>query len=101
MTKQEAIDYLLDPIGKGIETHDEAVRMAVNALQKQIPEKPMISIDAFNSNLRYLYCSCGAFIGGWNKRVRTIDMYNKTNAHICAQCGRAIDCSIERLENDD
>ena len=38
MTIQEAIDYLLDPIGKSIETHDEAIRMAVEALQKQIPE---------------------------------------------------------------
>ena len=34
MTKQEAIDYLLDPIGKR-EQHDEAIEMAISALQAQ------------------------------------------------------------------
>jgi len=32
MTTQEAIDYLLDPIGKR-DQHDEAIKMAVDALQ--------------------------------------------------------------------
>lgn len=38
MTPQEAIDYLLDPIGKR-EQHDEAVRMAIEALMLQVPKK--------------------------------------------------------------
>lgn len=29
MTNQEAIDYLMDPAGKGLEAHEEAVAMAV------------------------------------------------------------------------
>ena len=32
MTSKEAIDYLLDPIGKR-DQHDEAIKMAVDALQ--------------------------------------------------------------------
>lgn len=35
MTRQEAIDYLLDPIGKGLKAHDEAISMAVEALKAQ------------------------------------------------------------------
>jgi len=35
-----AIDYLLDPIGKR-EIHDESVELAVDALRKQIPQKPV------------------------------------------------------------
>ena len=32
MTRDEAIDYLLDPIGKR-EKHDEAIHMAIEALK--------------------------------------------------------------------
>lgn len=42
MTIQEAIDYLLDPIGKR-ERHDEAIRMAVDALKAQLPGENMTS----------------------------------------------------------
>ncbi len=34
MTEQDAIDYLLDPIGKR-EQHDEAIELAVEALKAQ------------------------------------------------------------------
>ena len=34
MTREEAIDYLLDPIGKR-EKHDEAIRMAIEALERK------------------------------------------------------------------
>ena len=34
MTNQEAIDYLIDPIGKR-EQHDEAIALAISALQEQ------------------------------------------------------------------
>ncbi len=35
MTNQEAIDYLMDPTDKGLEAHEEAVAMAVEALRNQ------------------------------------------------------------------
>ena len=38
ISPNEAIDYLLDPIGKR-EIHDDAVGLAVDALRKQIPQK--------------------------------------------------------------
>lgn len=39
MTINEAIEYLKDPIGKR-EQHDEAIKMAISALKKQIPKQP-------------------------------------------------------------
>ena len=32
MTYKEAIEYLIDPIGKGLAEHDEAVKIAVDAI---------------------------------------------------------------------
>ena len=105
MTTQEAIETLKLMQGQ-VEwdypmDYAVAVDMAVDALQKQIPKKPVISIDVYVNSLRRLYCpSCGSWIGRWDNRLKTIDMHNSTNKHICAQCGQAIDCSIERLGND-
>lgn len=103
MTTQDAIENLKLMQGQ-IEwdypmEYAVAVDMGVDALQKRMPEKPMISVDVDVKSMCYLYCpSCGMYIGLWNKRERTIHMCNQTNKQICAQCGRAIDCSIERLE---
>ena len=105
MTTQEAIEAL--KLMQGQIEWDypmecaAAIDMAVDALQKQVPQRPMISVDAYNNNLRHLYCpTCGSWIGMWNKRLRGIEMHNNTNRNICARCGRAIDCSIERLEEE-
>ena len=101
MTEQEKdrIQSAIDHIKTAVDVDEWAAEIAVDAMEKQIPKKPMISIDAYNDNLRHLYCpNCGSWIGMWNKRLRGIDMYNKANKNICGKCGQAIDCSIERLE---
>ena len=41
MKPEEAIKYLRDPIGKSLEQHDKAVKMAIEALEKQVPKKPI------------------------------------------------------------
>ena len=103
MTTQEAIETLKLMQGQ-IEwdypmEYAAAVDMAVDALEKQIPKKPIIKIDNYNDNLNYLYCpTCGILVGRGNKRLNTIDIYNKINKRVCGMCGRVIDCSIERLE---
>lgn len=95
MKPEEAIDYLLDPIGKR-EKHDEAIQMAIEALEKQIPEKPTIKQDRYNENLYALYCpTCGSYIGMYNKRLKMSDFFNNSNRNICNRCGQAIDCEVE------
>lgn len=41
MTIEEALDYLKDPIGKSFDVHREALKVAREALEKQIPKKPI------------------------------------------------------------
>lgn len=95
MKPEEAIDYLQDPIGKR-EKHDEAIQMAIEALEKQIPEKPTIKQDRYNENLYALYCpTCGSYIGMYNKRLKMSDFFNNSNRNICNRCGQAIDCEVE------
>jgi hypothetical protein len=66
--------------------------MAISALEKQIPKKPIEKPNKYIEDLLYLYCpSCENWIGMWNKRVKYGDMYNNFNSHICPYCGQAIE----------
>lgn len=62
MTVNEVINYLLDPIGKR-EMHDEAVEMAVDALEKQIPMKPLPPEYGIDGRI---CCPCGNCGGDLN-----------------------------------
>ena len=69
-----------------------AVDMAIDALKKQIPVKPIEKPEKYNENLWHLYCpSCENWIGMWNSRVKHGDMHNNSNSHICPYCGQEID----------
>ena len=61
MTNQEAIDYLMDPTGKGLEAHEEAVAMAVSALRNQPRPGHWIECGAYANLFTSMYtCSvCG------------------------------------------
>lgn len=91
MTNKEAIEYLLDPIGKR-EQHDGAINLAVDALEKQIHKKP-IRVDkneSFDGNWKKVCPRCGRTLV---ERVTTPEqsyprMYNMTG--FC-RCGQAID----------
>ena len=69
MTREEAIDYLLDPIGKR-EKHDEAIRMAIEALERQHGKN--ISEDGFLCSV----CTFGVFGG-----------FHGYEPNFCPNCG--------------
>jgi len=81
---QEAIDYLRDPICVGLSTkeklkpHEEAFNMAVEALEKQVPQKtgiPELGIDG----KKIIPCgNCGSEL---ESRIWSF----------CPRCGQAID----------
>lgn len=79
ISPNEAIDYLLDPIGKR-EIHDDAVGLAVDALRKQIPQK------AVGNHYEHMRCpACNHRIpsgGGSSSRRRD---------NWCNYCGQKID----------
>ncbi len=87
MTPQEAIDYLLDPIGKR-DLHDEAIRMAVEALEKQIPKKPQKVEDRYCKSLYTAYCPiCHWMLARGNYRTGYVDTIHKN----CPECLQRID----------
>ncbi len=59
--------------------------MEIQALEKQIPKKPMISYD---ERVKENWCSCGvcAFGFGWKRTI---------HYKYCPDCGQAIDWSDE------
>ena len=84
MTESEAISVL-----NMIETHGALPTMAkaksIEALEKQIPIKPMISYD---ERVKENWCSCGvcAFGFGWKRTV---------HYKYCPDCGQKLDWSDE------
>lgn len=108
MTNQEAIEkfekikrgniFLIHQRIEGKEVFDDysLCDMAISALAKQIPKKPIEKQDKYYENLWHLYCpSCENWIGIWNNRVEHVDMHNTSNSHICPYCGQAIDLREE------
>ena len=68
-----------------------ATEIAVEAMQKQIPQKAMKSIDVYDKNLYKLYCpTCGALVAYGNSRVGFMNKVSKGYER-CAACGQAID----------
>ena len=98
MTPQEIdrIECAIRHIQTAVDVDPWAVEIAVEAMQKQIPKKPMIKIDVFNENLWNLYCpTCGTWVGMHNERLKQTDMHNDTNSEICANCGQMFDLELE------
>lgn len=98
MTPQEIdrINNAIRHIQTAVDVDPWAVEIAVEAMEKQMPKKPMISIDVTNENLWHLYCpTCGSWVGMHNKRLKGTDMHNNTNCEICAKCGQAFDLELE------
>lgn len=94
MTPQEIdrINNAIRHIQTATDVDPWAVEIAVDAMKKQMPQKPKEKSDKYNNNLWYLYCpSCENWIGIWNNRVKHGDMRNTSNSHICPYCGQAIE----------
>lgn len=63
MTREEAIDYLLDPIGKR-EKHDEAIRMAIEALERQRGEW-VEAYEDYRQQISWWECSVCRYGVSW------------------------------------
>ena len=79
ISPNEAIDYLLDPIGKR-EIHDDAVGLAVDALRKQIPQK---AVGNHYAHMRCPTCNHRIPSGGGSSSRRRDNW--------CNYCGQKID----------
>lgn len=69
----------------------EALRIAIKALEKQIPKKPTTRIDDYYENLYRMYCpTCGNSIGRGNKRVGYV-VRQYEGQKCCGVCGQQIE----------
>ncbi len=87
MTENEAIEYQksFKENFSDLERINIACDMAIQALEKQIPKKPMISYD---ERVKENWCSCGvcAFDFGWKRTI---------HYKYCPNCGQKLDWGNE------
>ena len=70
-----------------------AKKIAVEAMEKQIPKKPEKVEDRYNENLYKLTCpACGEYIAYGNSRVGTLHKCTVAPDR-CGYCGQAVDFS--------
>lgn len=96
MTKQEKdrIENAIRHIKTAADVDEWAMEIAVEAMERQIPMKPMESVDTYSENLYKLYCpTCGKYIAYGNSRVGTLNRF-KMSPDRCGYCGQAIDWRI-------
>ena len=69
----------------------EALEMAIEALEKEVPQQPTKSIDPFNNNLYKMNCpTCGNYIGYGNSKVGRFNRFTIVPDR-CGYCGQKID----------
>lgn len=88
----EAIECLkINKPTSGYMMLQEAVDMAIQALEKQIPMKPVRKLrSGMGNDYRDYYCACGRFIG-YEPEVHHYIKNGITPFGYCSECGRKID----------
>ena len=92
MTDSEAIKELQDNIDLpfGVTVSDEASRMAIQALEKQIPKKPEYEGDGYaDGELVYDYAKCPICGHDFEYEI------NDWGCNYCSNCGQKLDWSDE------
>ena len=96
MTESKAIELLeyIRETGNGEApyvgcTQNIAIEMAINALEKQMPKKPIFDFNASDTLSRF-HCDCGTSIKVHHD-IGT--MYNNDAPNYCSNCGQKLDWS--------
>ena len=94
MTLEEAIDFILNKIqidvrfcsDEDIEKTEAALKLAISALEKQMPKKPKYEdVDNIYGAIKRTCTACGD--------VCMVSNGAKPYEHYCRQCGQALDWS--------
>lgn len=95
MTESEAIEAIQFDLKVGGEIHSQVLRdavdIAIQALEKQVPKKPIFNHN-LSDTLSVFHCECGNTI----KVSHDIGIMNNNNApNYCSKCGCRLDWSDE------
>lgn len=104
MTEHEAIEelkYDCEQLGKEVPCDtswgraiDTAYGMAISALEKRIPKKPMKKPDKYSDLVLHYYCpSCGRYFG--QSGIHNAILFNKERYCQGEGCSQAMDWSKE------
>lgn len=104
MTEQEAIKelkYDCEQLGKSVpcdtswgQSINTAYGMAISALEKQIPKKPVTKPDKYSDLVQHYYCpDCGRYFGQCG--IHDVILFNKERYCQGERCGQALDWSEE------
>ena len=92
MTSPDKIRSAIDHIRTSVDVDPWAMKIAIDAMEKQIPRKPMKSVDTLNANLYKLYCpECGALVAVGNSRSGYMTKMSEEECERCCACGQKID----------
>ena len=97
MTESEAIKILQRDLqiqleNKALPDGIEAIQIAIQALEKQIPKKPIFDYN-LSDTLSVFHCECGNII----KVSHDIGIMDNNNApNYCSKCG----CRLDWSDND-
>lgn len=97
MTESEAIEVIKDILDECAESGEAvcyvtgvdvpALKMAINALEKQIPKKPIFDFNYSDTSSEF-HCTCGKII--WvHHDIGTMD--NNDAPNYCDNCGQKLD----------
>jgi hypothetical protein len=95
MTENEAVEAMQFDLKIGGEIHSQVLRdavdVAIQALEKQIPKRPIFNHN-LSDTLSLFHCECGNAI----KVSHDIGIMNNNNApNYCSKCGCRLDWSDE------
>lgn len=95
MTENEAIEAMQFDLKVGGEIHSQVLRdavdVAIQALEKQIPKRPIFNHN-LSDTLSLFHCECGNAI----KVSHDIGIMDNSNApNYCSKCGCRLDWSDE------
>lgn len=98
MTESEAIEAIQFDLEIGGEIHSQvlcyAVNVAIQALEKQIPKKPIFNYN-LSDTLSVFHCECRNIIKV-NHNAGTMD--NNDAPNYCDKCGQRLDWSDKESE---
>lgn len=99
MTESEAIEAIQFDLKIGGEIHSQVLRdaidVAIQALEKQIPMEPVRKLrSGMGNDYKDYYCACGRFIG-YEPEVHAYLKNGMPPFSCCCGCGRKIDWSDE------
>ena len=94
-TETDRIQNAIRHIQTAVDVDPWAMKIAVDAMEKQIPRPPKSIKEDYNEYMD-LYCpTCGHDVGMYDAETGYSYMDNESNPRMCAKCGQLLFAKLE------